>query len=1830
MQTELTAPQRAKLKQQIDEWQKELVNLTRRNRLLYFKHTKSATLEITSPKPDAIWAGLQNGGWKFYSMAEPEETAADAEQIPSPHPPPHTDELVTNKTKPTDLKNAIRNLERKSNQAYIDTGLRVLYACFHVLRWIDPNDGKPVESPILLYPVEIERGSLQADARVVASDGDPVINPSLVIKMQADFGLDLGLSDDDFLEPVTVRSSIATAIADHPEWKIEDRVIVGTFTFHREAMYKDLVDNATKAENEPLIQALAIGPAISEVHDFGFDALTDDEIDQKAPAEQLVSIGDADSTQRACIVAARDGKTFVMDGPPGTGKSQTIANMIAELMTAGKSVLFVSEKAAALDVVYQRLQRVGLHDFVLELHSHKATRKEVAHEFGRALTTRPTANNRFGEQEAENLRRARQELNDYAIALNKVRLPLGRSLHKTIGRSISLHNRPSLPTPDIDPASFSAERFSEVMAAAGTLSRSWGPVDRGDDFLWKGIKEHQLAGGARRDLESALDNALSDVDTLTQRMQFVENDLGLSWPLSHPDAGRLLQLLELLEASNTRRSIPTSWLSGDSLVPIEETAISAKAAIETLVAAETEAEALAPGAWMRTPLDLADRLSDVDAKKAAVHPVLTVPESATQDWWQQAAALLPQAQTAAASIREHADTIRQAFGVSATDDSPEGLAGLAELGQMVNSATRPEPTWLNPVLQSALTEAETVIKALVTDYRERREQASQVFKPSVLELDLASLKTRMQEASGFGKLSGSHRTDKKTLAPHLTTGKVKKSSIAALDNALAWQQVSRSLDTAETVHSGTLGSYYPGRDLADLDRLDSALSLARRALAITSSNPSTELATQIATGGNPSGAALASGQELQRQLDQWNPIAERIAELSPESANLPLAILERWIQVAKPFADAAGELVGNVNTELGTHLGLDTMRDLETQLGHVRSAQHEIESSSEQWSASLGPTYSGRDTEFDTLTKELAWAGSVREAIGGSVSPAEAERVLALPNHGDGLLAAVKQSQTSWAAILDHFDTTERVRLAADFDVSFTDARHLLTELRASTADIDEWNRHADANEQLESFGLGTQAQALANGGVTADDVQETIERCVLEGWSDRVIADNSDLRPISAVERNSLAERFRDLDRAQVNHAAARVINGCSALRPNTAAGAAGTIQREATKKSRHMPIRKLLDDTREVALKLKPCFMMSPLTVSQFLPSDLVFDAVIFDEASQVKPSEAVNCLYRGRQVIVAGDPKQLPPTSFFQSAASDDSDEYDEDATEDFESVLDGFRSSGIPMMPLSWHYRSQHEALITFSNYQFYDGRLHTFPGAIDKAPDVGVELIKADGVYQRGGGSDNPIEAQKVVERVLFHRQNHPDDTIGVVAFSSAQESAIQNEIEVQAVDHPELNELLTADRLDGFFVKNLENVQGDERDIIIFSIGYGKDENGKFTEGMGPLNRAGGERRLNVAITRARRRVEVVASITAGDFPGTSQARGVRELQKYLAFAETGMAALAIDLGETGADVESPFEEEVLRTINRLGFSATPQVGVAGYRIDLGVRNPDKPGEYVLAVECDGAAYHSSKVARDRDRLRQQVIENLGWSVHRIWGPSWYQNRQAEEQSLLSAIHRSLSADHEPVHRKSSPLNDAITMSYEEASLDETPEWVNEYQIADFHHPWYGDASDFADPATLGEIVDVIGQIIAVEAPIHEELLRLRTMEKFGIARMGNRIRDAYINAYDAAIKSKGLVIEHRTIVTTGDGSSMVRVPGDDPESSRIAGHVPPSEQQRAIINLVEDSIRIERTELLQRFARLFGWQRAGTDIRRSFDRQLDELIELGVLSETGNVITLA
>jgi very-short-patch-repair endonuclease len=625
----------------------------------------------------------------------------------------------------------------------------------------------------------------------------------------------------------------------------------------------------------------------------------------------------------------------------------------------------------------------------------------------------------------------------------------------------------------------------------------------------------------------------------------------------------------------------------------------------------------------------------------------------------------------------------------------------------------------------------------------------------------------------------------------------------------------------------------------------------------------------------------------------------------------------------------------------------------------------------------------------------------------------------------------------SWSYLRKVFDVKSPVSIGLTIaEESFSSLANWLEERSADLEGLRLWMRFRQIQSDLEEQGVPGIVEELLKGEFHPDEARSAFDACFYRKWLDMVYQSDDHLREFEAHDHERLIQKFRDLDRQIIRNGYCRVRSRLlnDPNRPHAELGGApnsselGTLQRECNKKSRHLPLRSLFRKIPDMMIRLKPCVMMSPLAVSTYLDTDQIqFDLVIFDEASQVRPFDAIGAIYRGKQLVVAGDQKQMPPTTFFDRMGTEDDLDEDEDESgldnlRDYESILDDCLSIGLPRKRLRWHYRSKREQLIAFSNHHFYDNDLVTFPSVQDGDGARAVEhVFVEDGRWKSGaGGGFNDIEARRTVELIFEHFENHPNSSLGVVTFNQRQQVAVLDYLYEVLKVRPEMEEFCSESVEEALFVKNLENVQGDERDVILLSMAYGFDQNGKFHKRFGPLNRQGGERRLNVAITRARERIIFVSSVRSRDLDLSSTVKvGPRLLKSYIEYAERGITALGAErVEDSGADFDSPFEAEVFSELERHGFDVRKQIGCGGYRIDLAIVHPDYPGQFVLGIECDGATYNSSKTARDRDRLRQSVLEdNLGWTIFRIWSTDWIRDRKRQLRRVIDAYEQAMLAD---------------------------------------------------------------------------------------------------------------------------------------------------------------------------------------------------------------------
>jgi len=868
----------------------------------------------------------------------------------------------------------------------------------------------------------------------------------------------------------------------------------------------------------------------------------------------------------------------------------------------------------------------------------------------------------------------------------------------------------------------------------------------------------------------------------------------------------------------------------------------------------------------------------------------------------------------------------------------------------------------------------------------------------------------------------------------------------------------------------------------------------------------------------------------------------------------------------------------------------------------------------------LGPLYQGSETDWETLRQAQNWVAGLDEYDSALTKPITAALIDGTLPTVDQLLDRIRDALTDYEDAAGFFQEVMAVEYMTVNGTSLrqTPFPELSERLQELGGEVPALQRRVQFESQLDTVRetiCEYYIEQFLQGDYSDEHLVSAFEKCFYTKWLNHIY-EQTDLGAFNADEMERYVEEFRRLDKEQQELAKIEVQHEVTKRRPSLNLEHATSaeqvlVRRETEKQRRHKPLRELFDEAGSFITQLTPCFMMSPLSVAQYLKADSIqFDTVVFDEASQIMPQDAVSSLIRADQAIIAGDTKQLPPTSFFQSDV-----ETTEGVREDLDSILEE-TAAVLPEKTLRWHYRSRTEELIQFSNHHYYNNSLRTFP---ENDPDVetGVSFeYVEDGVYDRGGSRQNEVEAQRVVDLIEEHAKERSNKSLGVVAFSSAQEQAIRDALAERREESPVLDAFVSQDDvLYEFFIKNLEMVQGDERDRMIFSVGYGPAQDGTISTNFGPINKSGGERRLNVAVTRAKEHITVVCSMLPGDIDlSGSNSTGAQHFKNYLEYARKGEQALIRNDQVTDTlDFDSEFEEVVYNALEAEGHDVVSQVQSSGYSIDLAIKHPAHPGKFVLGIECDGAAYHSSKTARDRDRTRQMVLENLGWTIHRIWSPDWASNREAQIQainekvdSLLAGHETSTSTTDVPTHEpdavpsKSKLDHEALT-EFVEPSL----EWNNRYSVD----------KRGQSTANRNSIYDTVKQ----NGPIKYETAIQTYLDVWEQSRAGKKVKRVFKSGV-GTLKKQNKIYQHGEFLWPERKNLDFKVRVNTESSTRSIDEIPKEELAKAIAVLLEEGGRMTRDDVILETTRLIGYQRRGKRIKERMGDTIDILDDAGVI----------
>ncbi|MDC9593480.1 DUF3320 domain-containing protein [Xenorhabdus sp. IM139775] len=1360
-------------------WQRKLLDLTTRNRLLHLPENAKG-VRLICPNPAELEDKLAEGKTiRIVAMPDLEMAGRDAELYQQQHSENLYEEYARGALKRGEVVGALEKIKleaslidlyRKARNDLDEGGANTLFLAIGFLKWKkSADDPKTYSAPLILLPIRLERKSVISGVTMRILEEESRFNLTLLELLRHDFQLAIPKlegelpTDESGIDVEGIWNIVRRAVRDISGFEVTKELVIGTFSFSKYLMWKDLVDRSEQLMQHSLVKYLIEREAGKAKLEPSGEFVEPGELDNKIKASNVFIPLPADSSQLSAIVASASGRDFVLDGPPGTGKSQTIANMIAHNLALGRRVLFVAEKKAALDVVYRRLAEKGLGEFCIELHSSKTSKVEFLKQLEKAWDTRDVLSKEEWEKEARHVQRLREKLNDAVNVLHK-KWPNDLTVHQAIGRVIRDANEatPKLPW------------------LAGTLHDQNAMI--------------QLRDVARR--------------------------LDLNAPSAKQFSGMFDAILRI------------DWSNG----------------------------------WQESIVATAGELSNaLERLTVAMEALLT------------------------------------ATGLVINSDTNE--VSLHHLQQLVRLT-------------------ELLLAAHACDLRF-------MFAPNVSE--------KVSTARKASALVEVYRETQQTLSIAYSVEHYRRINIEQIERD--WQKAEKKFWFLSSLAKKKVGR---------------------------------ELANQGGASGIP---------DVMDDLARLRKIREYLTDIegiAPELLDIP-----GW---------------NAQNSDLNKMVAVVNLSE------QIRTAMSATATSSQHF------------VQLRTAVTTLV---------------IDSNDLLSQEGNLATRLVNLKQAMTDFQCIAKHLGQQSGEPNLQE--QTLPHIRELAINITQYKAELKSWCDWCRVREEANSIGLQPLTEALTKNALPEGQITEIFETAYARWFAAWVIDAEPLLHNFVPAEHMSDIEAYRKQDdrlsELSVRYIRAKLCGLIPAKNEVSKQSGFGILKHELQKSRRHKPVRQLALEMGDAMTKLAPCMLMSPLSIAQFLPANQeLFDLVIFDEASQISPWDAVGSIARGKQVVIAGDPRQMPPTSFFNRGATDQED----DTEQDMESILDECLAAGLYNHSLSWHYRSRHESLIAFSNHRYYDSNLITFPAA-QTTPST-VKWHRVEGVYTKGKNKRNQKEAEAIVAETVT-RLTDPEfiktgQSIGIITLNSEQQSLISDLLDKARQQYPAIEPYFQDDLHEPVVVKNLETVQGDERDLIMLGIGYGPTEPEANTMSMnfGPLNREGGWRRLNVAITRARHEMLLFTSFDSSMIDlNRTNARAVQDLKHFIEFARRGPIVLAQAIKGSLGSYDSPFEEAVAQGLRQKGWNVVPQIGVSRFRIDLGIVHPDRPGDYLVGVECDGATYHSAATARDRDKVRAAILKRLGWELVRVWSTEWWVDKHGALERLHNAIEALLAESRAQLERIPSP-----------------------------------------------------------------------------------------------------------------------------------------------------------------------------------------------------------
>ena len=1537
----------------------------------------------------------------------------------------HTDRAIQTLLLNESLGIELRRLERLQKSSQKESGINPLFMCFGYIEWRASDDSnQPLNAPLLLLQIEFiedttrSKNEKKLDSKEIRHCGDPIaVNTTLEEKLKRDFGYSLPkISEEDINSAIfsveQYWEQVENEIATFPKWKLKRFISIGHYNSQNIPIYRDLQAITTSEVSDLIIKML------DGRKDSSSAAITDDyDVDQVEVDKNIPSLVEsADSSQYAAVVDVMDGENIVIKGPPGTGKSQTITNIIASLMHQGKRVLFVAQKQAALDVVKNNLAKNGLEDFILEVFSVKANKRDVFESIEKRVNKKPPLHPEAYDSIFARHKEIKAELNNYRNIISTKYGETGKTIHEMVWDKSVLDEQIVIPVELLnfefgDPAQLTEYELTSFMKNLKELA-GFELLDSDNFLVHNPLKYVTRIIHNPFDISSAEEKIkilMPSMEELVASQRDFYSKYFDESPQSKEHANYFLFFLDEKLFNPDKSDLYTS------VKKIQEASLRDPQSLSLL---------LEPKAWEQV-LKFVSLAKDVS--------------------------LLEQSNVSFLDIDQKMNDDRN---------------------YCLSKSEAHDPRWLE------LTERSLKYTIKNNEYEKNTKELEQEFDlyQTIYTIDEIKKSIKVLRATWLLSYFSSDWQQAKCMYIDLAKNPCKdpKDMGIRLKILIEYLESSQSTENALNLESKLLGDMY----VEIKDSINSEIASCKKDIS--------ELEQELKK-------IFSDSIDYSSIFDVINEI--EFNELILHSSELPGDFLDQWKK--NPDMGAIWLSLAEKEWQL-TKDAIISLEPFGIDLTCVTSFTNRLDHSD----INLRPCV----LEMLEFYRELE---------------SEFPRVRPLMEY----LSLKKSLEKTNPLVGDFYELYKSTSL------QISDAPDVFKSLvrRKQLQDLYEIY-----GEKLSEY-----------GGVKLNNLKKEL------------ISLDSEL---SKKTRSSLASSIwtnSSYDEAPSGRQSGRVAEKTEK----------GLINHIVNKPSTRISLRHLFEKSSETLAHIKPCTLMSPLSVSQMLPLAVLFDVVVIDEASQMMPELSIPSIARAKQAVIVGDPNQLPPSKFGGRKP-------DENVEEDFadESILD----MALTVLPnpreLLWHYRSRHEDLIRFSNIEFYGGKLMIPATANPEEKGRGITYkFFEKGVYTARGkenkdGGINEIEASSMIDGIINFMKTRPEESLGVVLMNSTQRDLVQNLFDMKSQKSLDALKYLKywknkSAGIHEFFIKNLESVQGDERDVIMIGTVYGPNKNGDVHQRFF-ISGAYGWRRLNVLITRAKHEVILFTSLPPHKILNTTS-KSVQAFKKYLEFADTGKLT---EGNVTDYPVDNPFQQWAIDQVNSLpGFSAEWEIGVAGFRIDIGVRHEEFAG-WIMGIETDGATYHSTRSARDRDILRQEILEGHQWHFHRIWSTDYMRDPRATREKLKDALESRLE-EIRSIRSSKAAISEAEPVS-SGVSKNDDMEGREPYIVADICDVITPNANDFYKTSYRYSLTKAIEHIVTVEGPIEMELMIRRIRLAHGFRKAGSDILTAIRKA-----------IPRKIITTKCEGKVYYWPEGADPETFNKARYFQSLDDRRVYNELCPEEM---------------------------------------------------